>query len=146
MQDKFVTLSASTVYQRSVGFDKTVDQMSKIADQVQRGQKTSYPPYNIWRTEYGYEIQVAVAGWDKEEIELISEKSILTLKGQTSHDEGSSDRELLYRGVSQKDFTLQWELADSVKVRSCDFSEGMLFILLDKLIPEEDQPQKIEIN
>ena len=124
----------------AIGFDdlfRRLDTLTKTVTQP-------YPPYNIRKTgDNTYVVEMAVAGFGKQDIELTLEDSELTIKGQVTSDDSS---DLIYKGISDRAFTRKFTLADTVEIKNADLINGMLKIWLERLIPENKKPKKIEIN
>jgi molecular chaperone IbpA len=126
----------------TVGFD---DMFKKLTDTMNTLPKIpTYPPYNIKKTdENTYVIEVAVAGFGKQDIELTLENGTLTIKGNIVSDDTN---EYLFKGIADRAFTRSFTLADTVEVKNADLVNGMLKIWLERFIPESAKPKKIEIN
>jgi molecular chaperone IbpA len=104
----------------------------------------TYPPYNIKKVdENKYVIEMAVAGFGRQDLELELKEDVLTVTGRTGTDEAT---EYLYKGIADRAFTRQFTLADTVIVKNADLINGMLKIWLERFIPEEKKPKKIVIN
>jgi len=108
----------------------------------------AYPPYNIEMIdENNYRISIAVAGFGKKDIEITLEESILVIEGNKEAPEDSEDAEaVLYRGIANRAFKRQFALAEMVEVTNADLKDGMLEILLERIVPEEKKPKKIAIG
>ena len=126
----------------TVGFDRllsTLDEALSIPEKV----LTSYPPYNIAKVgEDKYVIELAVAGFKREEIDITLEDNKLTIQGNAKKDEGS-DKTYYHRGIALRNFTRVFTLADSVVVNNADLVDGMLVVELHNIIPENKKPRKI---
>ncbi|ANI80310.1 Hsp20 family protein [Sphingobium sp. EP60837] len=125
----------------TVGFDRLFDLLENgLAASVGEG----YPPFNIVREgEDCYRIDLAVAGFRQEEIEISTQQNMLLVTGRKSDgDEGH----VLYRGIGARDFERRFGLADHVQVRSADLKDGVLSIELMREIPEAMKPRKIRIS
>lgn len=126
-----------------IGFDKVFDtlmdtqkSMVKIA--------TNFPPYNIRKDgENKYTIELAVAGFGKQDVEIDMEGDKLTIKGKVSEDDSS---EYLFKGLANRAFTRQFTLDDQVVVNNATMINGMLKIALERLVPEDKKPRKINID
>ena len=126
-----------------VGFDKLFDQMSTF-DNSDRKQP-NYPPYNIiQRGENNYTIEVALAGFTQEQIEVthLPESNSLVIEGSNE----DRDTQYLHQGIASIKFQLSWTVADSIKVSEAELSDGILRIQLQNVIPDEKQPKQIEIK
>lgn len=128
-----------------VGFDPIIKKLSDAAEQsVKLAQ--NYPPYNIKKIdENKYAIELAVAGFGKQdlEVEIVDDK--LIIKGNTHHD-GEDQTAYLYQGLAQRAFTRTFNLADNIEIKGAALLNGILKIALEAIIPEHKKPKKIEID
>ena len=109
-------------------------------------QNPQYPPYNIQRTDdYKYEIEMALAGFDKKDLEIKFEDGCLTVKSVKDKDKGATDDYTIYKGISQRNFTRKFTLADEVVVNGAKLENGMLTIELERIVPEEKKAKTIDI-
>ena len=129
----------------AVGFDRTFDRLFDYV--THQAESTGFPPYNIQKTEdYKFEIEMAVAGFGKSDIEVEVAEGVLTVKSVKDKDTGSTDEYTLYKGISQRNFTRKFTLADDIVVNGAELKDGMLTISLERIVPEEKKPQLIEIK
>jgi len=120
-----------------VGFDSLLDELEL------RHEDTNYPPYNIIKQGNNrYAIEIAVAGFSKDDIEITSEDRDLIVKASKEQ----KDAEYLHKGISTKSFERNFRLADHVQVVGADLSDGMLSIELEVVLPDEKRPKRIEIG
>jgi len=128
-----------------IGFDRMFDNMERqFANQV----STNYPPHNILKTgENLYEIQIAVTGFEKNEIAVTIESDILTVKGEGAESVRHEQSEIVYlhRGLALRDFERSFTLAEHMKVVSAEIKNGVLTIRIEREIPEEMKPRVIDI-
>ena len=137
------TLDPSRINTYSIGFDRMFNTLLEKNHQAAVG----YPPYNIQQTEdFKYEIEMALAGFDKKDIEIEVAEGVLTVKSIKDKDKGTTDEHTLYKGISQRNFTKKFTLADDIVVDSAELKNGMLTISLERIVPEEKKPQLIQIN
>jgi len=128
-------------FNTTVGFEPIIKRLSEIAETFPK--VPTYPPYNIKKTgENTYLIEMAVAGFGKQDLELELQDGTLTIKGNIKAD----DSEYIFKGIAERAFTRQFTLADTVEVKNADLINGMLKIWLERFIPEEKKPKKIEIG
>ena len=128
----------------SVGFDELFDHFNNTLEYSVK-QQTSYPPYNINKVdELNYQIEMALAGFNKKDIEIKSADSQLTIKSVESDDK--EEKETLHRGISKRKFSRTFTLADDIKVNGAELKDGMLLIDLEKIVPEEKKPRTIDIK
>ena len=129
----------------AVGFDRTFDRLFDYV--THQAESTGYPPYNIQKTEdYKFEIEMALAGFDKKDIEIEVAEGVLTVKSLRDKDTGATDDYTLYKGISQRNFTRKFTLADDIVVKGAKLNNGMLTINLERIVPEEKKPQLIEVK
>ena len=136
-----------------VGVDKIYDTLTSIAQQsTELIQK--YPPYNIKKVdENRYVIEMAVAGFGKQDLELELIENKLTIKGKLALGEASEQStdgawtfpQVLYQGLAMRPFTRTFNLADNVEIQNDGLFNGILRIVLDSIIPEHKKPKKIQI-
>ena len=127
----------------SIGFDRMFNTLLEKNHQASAG----YPPYNIQQTEdFKYEIEMALAGFDKKDIEIEVADGALTVKSVKDKDAGATDEYTLYKGISQRNFTRKFTLADDIVVNGAKLENGMLTIQLERIVPEEKKPKMITIK
>lgn len=133
----------SPLYRSTVGFDR----LASLLDSVhQNNHSTGYPPYNIEATEENeYAITLAVAGFEESELDIQSERGVLTIRGEKAKEE-KDQRKYLYQGIATRTFERKFQLADHVEVVNADLSNGMLTVNLVKEIPEAMKPKRIAIG
>ena len=130
------------VESRLIGFDRVFDAVTKLHT-VEGGQSNSFPPYNIKKLDAeNYEIQIALAGFSKSELDISVEDGNLVVSGQQE----KSEDEFLHKGIAERNFKRTWALADDVKVTGSKLKDGVLTISLVHEIPEEKKPTSIEIK
>ena len=126
-----------------LGFDQLFNTLAETPMESARG--VGYPPYNVIRKDDGhFLIEIAVAGFGKDDIDLTLEKGVLTVTGK-KHS-GTDTREYTHRGISQRGFERSFTIADTIKVIGADIVDGLLVIILENDIPEEDKPQTINLG
>ena len=134
---------ASKQFNTTIGFEPILKKLKEIGEAVPK--IPSYPPYNIRKIDDNkYVIELAVAGFSKQDIEIELQEGVLTIKGKTSPN--SEAVEYLFKGIADRFFTRQFTLADTVEVKNADMLNGMLRIWLERFIPDEKKPKKIEID
>jgi len=129
-------------YRRStVGFDRLFD----FLEDASRAEQDNYPPFDIERLgDDSYRITLAVAGFKREEIEIVAHQNLLTITGRRS-EERSRDGNFLHIGIANRAFERKFELADFVRVTGADLADGLLRIGLAREVPEAMKPRKIDI-
>jgi molecular chaperone IbpA len=136
------TFDFTPLYRSGIGFDRLV----QMFDDAQRGDaQPSYPPYNIELVaEDKYSIQMAVAGFERSELDVEIEHDTLKIVGHKQNDD--TRRTFLHRGIAARDFEHRFRLADHVKVVSAKLDMGLLNVELVREIPETMKPRKISID
>ena len=131
-------------FNTTVGFEPILKKMAEFAETMPK--IPNYPPHNIRKVdENKYVIEMAVAGFGKQDIELTLEDDTLTVKGSITSPSPASDT-YLFKGIADRSFTRQFILSDSVEIKNADLMNGMLKIWLERLIPEEKKSKTIPIN
>jgi molecular chaperone IbpA len=133
----------------TIGFDpmfKSLEEMQRTMSKV----VGSYPPYNIKKVdENKYVIEVAVAGFGKQDIEVEMVNGTLVIKGNTTIDtltKDGTDVTYLHKGIAERAFTRHFKLADTVEVKNAELINGILKVWLESFIPESKKPRKIDIT
>jgi molecular chaperone IbpA len=127
-----------------VGFDDSFDKLAKLHDEVTKN-IPNYPPYNIKKVDDNkYTIEIAVAGFAKQDIDLEFANNKLIVAGKASDD--SENDSFLWRGIANRAFTRTFVLDDQVEIQNAEMLNGMLKVFLERIIPEHKKPKKIEIN
>jgi molecular chaperone IbpA len=131
----------SPLYRSAIGFDR----LAQLFNEAQRDAQPSYPPYNIELiSENEYRITMAVAGFDRSELDIEIERTTLKIVGRKQKEEGQ--RNFLHRGIAARDFEHSFQLADHLKVVGAKLDNGLLNIELVREVPEALKPRKILIN
>ena len=126
----------------AVGFDRVFDQLNNYASH--NATSSGFPPYNIRKEgDYSFVIELALAGFSKKDIEVEIADGLLTIRSVKENDENDSN---IYRGISYRKFNRKFTLADDIVVNDASLENGMLVISLERIIPEEKKPRKIEIK
>ena len=127
-----------------VGYDQVFDRLREFHDTATKN-IPNYPPYNIKKTDDNkYVIEMAVAGFGKQDIEIETEGDKLVIKGNSETD-SEETANTLYQGLALRPFTRMFTLSDQVEVRNAEMINGLLRITLERLIPESQRKQ-IEIQ
>ena len=127
----------------AVGYDRIFDHLSRYVDN--NVTSTGFPPYNIQKVgDYNYTIQMALAGFSKNDIEV--EIADGTLSVRSDKKDEPEDEFTYHRGISYRKFERKFTLADDVVVNSAKLENGMLTIDLERIVPEEKKPRLIEVK
>ena len=125
----------------AVGFDHVFDTLNRYVDNQQA---QGFPPYNIRKEgEYHYVIEMALAGFGKEDIQMEIVENTLSVR---SIKENSEDEDTQYRGISFRRFERKFTLADDLVVNNANLENGMLYIDIERIVPEEKKPRLIEVK
>lgn len=133
----------SPLYRSAIGFDR----MASLLDSLTRSEQTqpSYPPYNIELTgEDKYRISMAVAGFDRSELDIQVHENTLTVSGRKSEDK--EERKFLHQGIAARNFERRFQLAEYVGVTNASINNGLLHIDLVREVPEAAKPRTIAIS
>ena len=131
----------------SVGFDSIFDEFDRMLESTER-YSTNYPPYNIKRVnDTDYRIEVALAGYSKDDIEVELKDSALTVrnnsKEQTIDEKGNG---VIHKGISTRQFERAFTISEDIKVKDAELKNGLLTIDLERIIPDEKKSRLIEIK
>ena len=123
----------------AIGFDRffeDIERVSSIND--------NFPPYNVIKSsEDSYLIELPVAGFNKDELNIEYKDAILTVTGDNTTRQ---DLDFVHKGISERSFRRSWTLGDHVKVKSATVVNGLLVLSLEREIPESEKPQTIKIK
>ena len=141
-------LSLGPLFRHTVGFDHFDDLMDAA---LRADQGSSYPPYDIVREdEDHYRIDMAVAGFRQQDLNVTVQENQLTVSGAAPREERGSDEEAgetwLHRGIARRAFERNFRLAEHVQVRGASLRDGLLTIRLERVIPESSRPRMVEIE
>ena len=126
-----------------VGFDDQYDRMVKMHDDLTKN-IPNYPPYNIRKTgENTYVIEIAVAGFSRNEIEIELVDGRMVVRGNVADD---NTHDYLFKGIASRAFTRTFAMDDQIEVGDAELLNGMLRVFLERIIPEHKKPQKIEVK
>ena len=132
----------------SIGFDDMFDQFENMLGNGAMTMQSNYPPYNIRKTgKDNYAIEVALAGFNKDDVEVEYEDNLLTVKTkQIKKTDQNDNGEVIHRGISQRSFARSFTIADDVKVNGAQLKDGLLTISCEKIIPEIKKKRLITIK
>jgi molecular chaperone IbpA len=136
-------LDLTPFYRHTVGVDRLFD---RIVNQIDLASNSNYPPYDIVKiADNHYEIRLAVAGFEIEDINVEFQEGRLVISGSRNTEE-STDFEYLHHGISNRSFVRNFTLADYVEVKNAVFKNGILTLTLEREIPETQRPKTIAIT
>lgn len=129
-----------------VGFDDQWNRITKLHDDLTKG-VPNYPPYNIKKTgDNTYAIEMAVAGFGQQDVEIEIDGGKLIVRGKAQSDNKDSVENFLFKGISNRAFTRTFALDDQIEVKNAEMFNGMLQIFLERIIPEHKKPKKVEVK
>lgn len=140
------SLDIPSIHKFGIGFDGIFDELMRVNAQQSN---INYPPYNIVKHDDDhFAIELAIAGFRQGDIKITVEKNILTIKGEQRQDldELTTEVEYLHRGISSRDFTRTFTLAEHVEVAGAKAENGILKIELERQVPEEQKPKTVAIT
>ena len=142
MQNNLTTFDKNKFIPYSIGFDNLFDRLFDI-DLESSG---TYPPYNISKVDdNNYIIEMALAGFNKDDIEVELADSELTVRSKKRED-SNKDVNLIHQGISHRSFNRKFTLSEEILVKNAEMKNGMLIIKLEKFIPENKKPKLISIK
>ena len=123
----------------AIGFDRTL----QLLERADTHSSSNYPPYNIVKIdEENFQIEMAVAGFDKKEVSISKEKEKLIITGE----QDTESKDYVHQGLASRSFKRSFTLADDIIVKGADMKNGILVVSLERIVPEEDKPQEIKIS
>jgi molecular chaperone IbpA len=129
----------------TVGFDRLFDMLEN--NSFGQGQQENYPPFDLRKVgENEYRIELAVAGFKPEELDITAQQNVLIVSGRKSDESEEKGSDYIYRGIATRSFERRFALADHIQVKDADMKDGLLSIELVREIPEAMKPKKIEIG
>ena len=134
----------------SVGYDDVFDHFESMFNhQFDSINVPNYPPYNIVKTgKYTYDIQVALAGYGKEGVDVSFENSVLTIKSIKDKDEKEVEDNdgVLHKGIAKRMFSKSFTIAEDVEIKGAELKDGLLVVSMEKIIPDHKKARSIEIK
>ena len=127
----------------SVGFDSVFDRFFDMDTNREQG----YPPYNIRKVnDIQYVIELALAGFSKDDIEVELTDGLLAIRSKDRKEEEEDSDSFVHKGIARRSFSRTYTLSDDVIVKGADLKDGMLIINLERVIPDEKKPRLIQIG
>jgi len=138
-------ISFGPLHHSTLGFDRFFDDVERLMNVDVQKTVSNFPPHNIVKLDdTRYIVELAVAGFSKDEIDILVEDGELTIKGEKEDKE--SKVQYLHKGIGTRSFTKKLTIADTIEVKGAEFKDGILSIGLENIIPEHKKPRKIEIG
>ena len=134
-----MTFFSTPMARQFVGFDTLFEELNALADR----KESNYPAYNIAKDDdEHYRIEVALAGFSQDDINIQTEKGILTVEANKAEESGN----YIHQGIAKRAFSKLFRLAEYMEVKDAQLVDGILTIFLQKEVPDADRPKKIAIN
>jgi len=134
-----MTFFTTPLSRQFVGFESLFDELNEMSAR----KEPNYPAYNIAKDDdEHYRIEIALAGISEEQIDVQTEKGILTVSVSKAKDNGS----YIHQGIAKRAFSKMFRLAEHMKVKGAEYTDGILTIFLQREVPEADRPQHIKVN
>ena len=133
----------------SIGFDDMCDQFDSMLGNGGMTMQSNYPPYNIRKTgKDNYSIEVALAGFNKKDVEVEFEDNILTVRTKqlNKSEDQNVNGEIIHKGISQRQFARSFTIADDVKVNGAELKDGLLTIACERILPDHKKKRLIDIK
>ena len=132
----------------TVGFDDMFDHFEHMMDDSFFGRSVAnFPPYNIVKTgENSYDVELALAGFNKKDIEVEYKENQLTVKSKKQEETKDEDGNIIHRGISKRMFSKSFTIASDVEVKGAELKDGLLKVSLERIIPEHKKAKTIEIK
>ena len=129
----------------TVGFDRLFDMLEN--NSFGQAQQENYPPFDLIKEdENQYRIELAVAGFKQDEIDITAQQNVLIVSGRKNEETEQKSSDYVYRGIANRSFERRFALADHIQVRGADLKDGLLSIELVREIPEAMKPRRIDIG
>jgi molecular chaperone IbpA len=129
-----------------VGYDGMLRRMQDAHETMTKA-IPNYPPYNIAKVDDNkYVIEMAVAGFGKQQLNIELANNTLVISGDTSSNSEDASGAYLYKGIADRSFSRTFNIADTVEIKNAELINGMLKVWLENIIPDSKKPKKIEIN
>jgi molecular chaperone IbpA len=138
-------VSFGPIWPSTIGFENVLKEIDDLLSATNSGSTTNFPPHNIIKLDdYQYVVELAIAGFNKQEVTITLKDSILEIKGQKNPED--TEIQYLHKGIGTRSFIKTIRLADTVEVKGADFRDGILRIALENVIPDAKKPRNIEIG
>ena len=134
------------IHKFGIGFDNLFDDLMRVGSLQSN---SNYPPHNVIKTgENQFQLELAVAGFAKTDLEITLDGGKLTIAGKTkdASDMDNANAYYFYKGIAERAFTRTFTLADSVEIKNAEMVNGILKVWLENFIPEHKKPKKIDIK
>ena len=134
----------TALYPQFVGFDNIFNELERLVDGTAPTRNTSFPPHNIIKLDDNkYVVEMAVAGFGQDEVDVELQDGTLIVKGEKKDQ---TEVDYVYRGIATRSFTKSIRLSETIEVRGAQFKDGILKIGLENVVPDHKKPRKIEFS
>jgi molecular chaperone IbpA len=133
----------------TVGFDNVFDHFERMMDDHNFNEmvRYNYPPYNIVKTgDYTYNIELALAGFNKKDIDITMEDGVLNIKSSVEATKDKDEDGVIHKGIAKRYFTKSFTIAEDVEVKGAELKDGLLKVSLERIVPESKKPRTISIK
>lgn len=128
----------------SIGFDRVFDRLVDYGTTYETG---GFPPYNIRKTDdFKHVIELALAGFSKDEIEVVLTDGVLVIKSADLLSQTDPNEGLVHKGIAKRSFTRKFTLADDIEIKDAKLKNGLLEIELEQIVPEHKKPKIIKVK
>ena len=138
--DNWPNRMTTDMFNRMLGMNNLVSALNNISYEDNK-----YPPHNVYKNGDNYAVEIALAGWEEDDISVIVENLELTIKGEKK-DSDRTEKQMSYKGISTKNFSKKFVLAPHYVVTDATFKNGLLTIEVKHFLPEELKPREIKIS
>ena len=133
----------------TVGFDNVFDHFERMMDDHNFNEmvRYNYPPYNIVKTgDYTYDIELALAGFNKKDIDITMEDGMLNIKSVVEATKDKDEDGVIHKGIAKRYFSKSFTIAEDVEVKGAELKDGLLKVSLERIVPESKKPRTISIK
>ena len=131
----------------TVGFDNAFDHFERMFDDDFMTTIPAFPHYNIVKkAENKYDIEIALAGYNKKDIEVELKEGILTIKSKKDKEEDTKNGEVIHKGIAKRYFSKAFTIADDVEVKGAELKDGLLKVSMERIVPEHRKAKTIDIK
>ena len=133
----------------TVGFDNVFDHFERMMDDHNFNEmvRYNYPPYNIVKTgDYTYDIELALAGFNKKDINITMEDGMLNIKSSVEATKDKDEDGVIHKGIAKRYFSKSFTIAEDVEIKGAELKDGLLKVSMERIIPEHKKPRTITIK
>jgi len=131
----------------TVGFDNAFDHFERMFEDDFFTSVPAFPHYNIVKNDKNkYDIEIALAGYNKKDIEVNLEDGVLSIKSKKEEKENTKDGEVIHKGIAKRYFSKSFTIADDVEVKGAELKDGLLRVSMERIVPEHRKAKTIDIK